>query len=92
MRDESGQAIGIVGISRDITERVLATEALERAKAPPIRRILAKSQFLANMSHEIRTPMSAIVGMTELLIDSGCRRSSANSPRSSRSPATRCWR
>ena len=30
----------------------------------------AKSMFLANMSHEIRTPMSAILGMTELLLDS----------------------
>ncbi|MEW6711515.1 MAG: response regulator, partial [Candidatus Riflebacteria bacterium] len=31
----------------------------------------AKSQFLANMSHEIRTPMNGIIGMTELLNDSG---------------------
>ena len=31
----------------------------------------AKSQFLANMSHEIRTPMNGVLGMTELLIDSG---------------------
>ena len=30
----------------------------------------AKSNFLANMSHEIRTPLNAIVGMTELLLDS----------------------
>ncbi|MPZ43689.1 MAG: response regulator [Betaproteobacteria bacterium] len=31
----------------------------------------AKSQFLANMSHEIRTPMNGVLGMTELLFDSG---------------------
>ncbi|GEM_PF-988475 len=31
----------------------------------------AKSQFLANMSHEIRTPMNGIIGMIELLNDSG---------------------
>ena len=31
----------------------------------------AKSQFLANMSHEIRTPMNGVIGMTNILLDSG---------------------
>ena len=31
----------------------------------------AKSQFLANMSHEIRTPMNGVLGMTELLLETG---------------------
>ncbi|TAN46061.1 MAG: HAMP domain-containing protein [Nitrospirae bacterium] len=30
-----------------------------------------KSRFLANMSHEIRTPMTAIIGMTELTLETG---------------------
>ncbi|MEU8781353.1 response regulator [Streptomyces sp. NPDC048637] len=29
----------------------------------------AKSAFLATMSHEVRTPMNAVIGMTELLLD-----------------------
>jgi len=31
----------------------------------------AKSDFLANMSHEIRTPMNGVIGMTDLLFDTG---------------------
>ncbi|RBJ68642.1 hybrid sensor histidine kinase/response regulator, partial [Pseudomonas sp. MWU12-2534b] len=31
----------------------------------------AKSEFLANMSHEIRTPMNAILGMLQLLQQTG---------------------
>ncbi len=31
----------------------------------------AKSDFLANMSHEIRTPLNGIIGMTDLLADTG---------------------
>jgi TMAO reductase system sensor TorS len=32
---------------------------------------LAKSSFLASMSHEIRTPMNAIIGMADILWESG---------------------
>ncbi|RYD71570.1 MAG: hypothetical protein EOP84_24675, partial [Verrucomicrobiaceae bacterium] len=31
----------------------------------------AKSMFLANMSHEIRTPMNGVIGMSNLLLETG---------------------
>lgn len=64
-----GEALGLIGISRDVTERK-RTEARLHAMAEEAERAnRMKSAFLANMSHEIRTPMNGVLGMTELLLD-----------------------
>ena len=70
LRNYRGEVVGTFGISRDITNRKLAEEAQREAKEAAEAANRAKSDFLANMSHEIRTPLNAIIGMTELVLDS----------------------
>ncbi len=65
--DDQGRIAGTFGVSREITELILAERQLREARDQADRANAAKSEFLANMSHEIRTPMNGIIGMTELL-------------------------
>ena len=62
---------GRVGLRIDITEMKQQQEALRIAREEAEAASRAKSAFLANMSHEIRTPMNGVVGMAELLCDTG---------------------
>ena len=49
----------------------LATERANRMAAQAETASVAKSEFLANMSHEIRTPMNGVIGMTDLMLETG---------------------
>jgi two-component system sensor histidine kinase/response regulator len=62
---------GTVLVFRDMTERKTVEAALRKARQQAEAANRFKSEFLANMSHEIRTPMNGVIGMTELLLDTG---------------------
>lgn len=66
LRAEDGTIVGIVSVSRDITEMKETQEELAEAKEVAEAATQAKGDFLANMSHEIRTPMNAILGLNHL--------------------------
>jgi len=61
--------IGKILIIRDITEEKAAENALKHAKNAAETANRAKSEFLANMSHEIHTPMNAVLGFTDMMLE-----------------------
>ncbi|WP_417387161.1 PAS domain-containing protein [Gimesia sp.] len=68
--NESGQTVRMTGCMTDIHRRVQAEEELKRTQQEAKLAIEEKKNFLAMMSREIRTPLTAILGFSEMILES----------------------
>ena len=69
--NESGGIYAALGVCIDISNQKRMEEELLHAKDAAEASARAKAEFTANVSHEMRTPLNAVIGMTDLLLESG---------------------
>ncbi|MFH0753682.1 MAG: ATP-binding protein [Candidatus Omnitrophota bacterium] len=67
--DQQGCVVGAVETIRDVSDRHLAMEQLNKARIVAEEANQAKSRFLSTVSHEIRTPLHAIISYAESIAE-----------------------
>lgn len=60
-RDASGEVIGFIAASTDITDRYRAEKDVVQARDQAIKAAQARDNFLAALSHELRTPLNPVL-------------------------------
>ncbi|MBV8167713.1 MAG: PAS domain S-box protein, partial [Alphaproteobacteria bacterium] len=71
LRDDAGRVIGFAKITRDVTERVTAAQALEdaRARLAQAQKMEAVGQLTGGIAHDFNNLLTAILGSISLALD-----------------------
>jgi PAS domain S-box-containing protein len=68
IKNDTGDVIGYLSISRDISAVMQIHNELVKARDEAEASNRLKTSFMANISHEIRTPLNSVVGFANLLL------------------------
>lgn len=68
IKDEQGDAIGLVGISVDITDRKKMENELRERNSELQKLYDTKNKIYSVIGHDLKTPLSSIVGLTDLML------------------------
>lgn len=63
VRDSGGEAVGIVHVMKDITERKLLREQLLQSE-----KMAAVGQLVSGVAHELNNPLTGVLGFSQLLM------------------------
>jgi PAS domain S-box-containing protein len=67
IRDREGKNVSVMGVARDITERIAAEEELQSAFQQEKELSELRSRIVSTISHEFGTPLTTILSSAELL-------------------------
>ena len=67
-RDADGKMVGLIAVSRDITDRRALVDQLVTAKGDLERQMRVRADFIGTASHELRTPATTLRTLCALLV------------------------
>ena len=65
--DEQGKVIGLIGVARDITDRIVMEQELRQAARELAEKNALITDFFINISHEFKTPISVLQLAMEIM-------------------------
>ena len=70
MLDDQGNVIGLVGIGRDITDRVKISKEIQLRNEQLTQLNAEKDKFFSIIAHDLKSPFTGLLGLTELMVES----------------------